>query len=233
MLFQLDDLNLSPEAFRLLFSVIRKGYYDKIVTATQTELTDKTGLSKYKLRLAIAELKERKLLQVIKADVGYEITLMPDIVKMINLDFKRKGASQKNMQAKSVTASTSKQEKPKSSVAAPPKPKATPTPKAPPKAQPKPKPTIKQKRKLSQRSDHPPYATAKGYMYRYFEEWLAGHEGLKYHEIQGMEEPMMLKKWEQFREYAHTWLRIQRSVSRPCPDLNKIKFMKKIAIASK
>lgn len=229
MLFQLDDLNLSPEAFRTVFSVIRKGYYDKIVTATQTELSEKTGLSKYKLRMAIAELTERKLLQVIKTDKGYEITLMPEIVKMINLDFKRRGAgtaSRKTVEAKPQSPKQAKPKPKKNGHPADDKPKNIAAETS------KPKPVVKQKRKLSQRStsQQPPYVTAKGHMYCYFEEWLTGYEGLKYHEVQTMEEPVMLGKWERFKEYAYTWLRIQRSIEKPCPDLNKIKFMKKIAV---
>jgi hypothetical protein len=38
------------------------------------------------------------------------------------------------------------------------------------------------------------------------------------------------KKWNKFKEYSVTWLKLQKVISSPCLDLNKIRFMQNLAV---
>ena len=99
MLFQLNQLKITPDSFRLLYAIMTAAYHDKIWDTTHGILERDSGLSRYKVRAALDELKREKLITAKSSTSGVKITLMPVLVEMIYKDYKRRGASQrtKNM----------------------------------------------------------------------------------------------------------------------------------------
>jgi len=95
MLFQLDQLNITPDSFRLLYSILTAAYHDKMWETTHGILERNSKLSKYKVRASLDELRREKLIMTKSYTTGIKITLMPVLVEMIYKDFKRKGASQR------------------------------------------------------------------------------------------------------------------------------------------
>lgn len=76
--------------------------------------------------------------------------------------------------------------------------------------------------------------TTRGKLYTYFEHWLHTNEGLSRLDVDRLlrNEAELERYWLNFREYAGTWLQLQKMRERPDPDLNKIKFMRQIAMAA-
>jgi hypothetical protein len=74
-------------------------YYDKMWDTTHGILERDSGLSRYKVRASLDELKREKLIMAKSSTSGIKITLMPVLVDMIYKDYRRRGASQrtKNM----------------------------------------------------------------------------------------------------------------------------------------
>jgi hypothetical protein len=95
MLFGLNKLGLTSDSFMLLHQIIEDAYYDKMVETTIGYLENATGLSKYKVRACLNELRRRKLIQTSSFTSGTRITLMPVLVEMIAKDYRRKEVSQK------------------------------------------------------------------------------------------------------------------------------------------
>jgi hypothetical protein len=99
MLFQLNQLKITPDSFRLLYAIMTAAYHDKMWDTTYGILERDSGLSRYKVRAAITELKMENLITTKTSTSGIKITLLPILVEMIYKDYKRRGASQrtKNM----------------------------------------------------------------------------------------------------------------------------------------
>lgn len=99
MLFQLNQLKITPDSFRLLYAIMTAAYHDKMWDTTHGILERDSGLSRYKVRSSLDELRAEKLIMTKSSTNGIKITLMPILVEMIYKDYKRRGASQrtKNM----------------------------------------------------------------------------------------------------------------------------------------
>ena len=95
MLFQLNQLKITPDSFRLLYAILTAAYHEKMWDTTHGILERDSGLSRYKVRASLDELKKEKLIIAKSSTSGIKITLMPILVEMIYKDFKRKGASQR------------------------------------------------------------------------------------------------------------------------------------------
>lgn len=260
MLFQLDDLNISCHGFRLVFSIIRRAYYDKVIECTVGSLMEYSKLSKYKVKEGLKELKELKLIQVIESGYNLEITLLPKLIKMIALDFKRRGGSGKakaigeikksGSSSKKATGTTTKNSSTSKTSTQKPllsgsknslndtnqnkKPKPEQKEKASgqePKVQqeqtPKPSPKVKEKVNLKGLVKRPEYVNTRGEIYTYFKLWLTTNETIS--DVYSLSIDMLDKKWKDFKEYSVTWVKIQKHSSSPCTDLNRVKFMKKLA----
>lgn len=76
--------------------------------------------------------------------------------------------------------------------------------------------------------------TTRGKLYTYFEKWLLNHELMDYtmiKELMGRESELE-KYWNKFKIYARLWIQIQKGFPKPETDLNKIKFMRQVAMAA-
>jgi len=112
MLFQLNQLNITPDSFRLLYAIMTAAYHDKMWDTTHGILERDSRLSRYKVRASLDELKREKLIMTKTSTSGIKITLMPVLVDMIYKDYKRKGASQRSKNMTEIKKSQSpKQEK--------------------------------------------------------------------------------------------------------------------------
>ena len=256
MIFQLDDLGLSESAFRVLFSIIRRAYYDKITETSVSFLCKQTKLTKYKVNRALQQLKDEKLIQVkTLSNYTLEITLLPSIIKLINLDYKRRGSSAKPAKVKhfneikkyrgnkkvnsSKSNSTTKSPQTGLSSSAcsttkthPSSNSSTSTNPSPTK---KPSPVIKTRKEENPRAlpkyrlnNRPEYVSTRGDLYLYFRQWMQSNEAIPLEVIQTLSEEQIAKKWKQFKAYTRTWLRLQE-VMGGCNDLNKIRFYSQIA----
>ena len=265
MLFNLNKLDVTPESFRLLYHIMTEAYYDKMFETTHGRLQESTGLSKYKVRASLDELRRDGLIQTKSFTTGIKITLMPVLVEMIYKDFRRKGASQKTKVMNEIKKSTgrkkpegsSSQTSPKLSTqtstqkprpiisghsskntstvattATPVKP-AKKTTNTPPSQTPKPT-TTRQRNHVPRGSAKKPYMTTRGKLYTYFDKWLRLGEAMSNEQVNQLlqNEAELEKFWNRFRQYASQWLRMQKVLSKPETDLNKIKFMRQIALVA-
>jgi hypothetical protein len=268
MLFQLNQLKITPDSFRLLYAIITAAYHDKMWDTTHGILEKDSGLSRYKVRASLDELRKEKLITATTSTNGVKIVLKQKIIEMIYHDYTRKGASQrtrnmaeikksqppkqevkatKNCRTSSTQTSTpmshqntskpslrstSKKgfltetvtQTPKQVQTAPEKPPTKP----PTTKRPTSKPQTTQKLKAS---DKKPYITARGTLYKFFEEWLKNYEILSELDIACLkkDDQKMMRYWINFQDYARCWLSLNRQIERPERDLNKIKAMKKFA----
>lgn len=269
MLFQLNQLKITPDSFRLLYAIITAAYHDKMWDTTHGILEKDSGLSRYKVRASLDELRKEKLIMTTTSTNGVKIVLKQKIIEMIYHDYTRKGASQrtrniaeikksqppkqevqatKNCRTSSMQTSTpmshqntskpslrstSKKgfltetvtQTPKQVQTAPEKPPTKP----PTTKRPTSKPPTSQKLKAS---DKKPYITARGTLYKFFEEWLKNYEILSELDIACLlkkDDQKMMRYWINFQDYARCWLSRNRQIERPERDLNKIKAMKKFA----
>ena len=104
----------------------------------------------------------------------------------------------------------------------------------PPSQTPKPT-TTKQKNRVPRGSAKKPYMTTRGKLYTYFESWLRLGEAMSNEQVNQLlkNEAELEKFWNKFRNYAaRTWLPLQKVSTNPETDLNKIKFMRQIALVA-
>jgi hypothetical protein len=99
MIFQLNQLKITPDSFRLLYAIITAAYHDKMWNTTYGILERDSGLNRYFIRTSLDELRTEGLILTKSSTSGIKITLMPVLVDMIYKDYKRPRASQrtKNM----------------------------------------------------------------------------------------------------------------------------------------
>ena len=99
MLFQLNQLNITSDSFRLLYAIISAAYHDKMWDTTHEILQKNSKLTRYKVRVSLDELRTENLITTKTSTDGIKIVLGQKIIEMIYLDYTRKGASQrtKNM----------------------------------------------------------------------------------------------------------------------------------------
>ena len=95
MLFQLNQLKITPDSFRLLYAIITAAYHDKMWDTTHGSLEKDSGLSRYKVRASLDELRKEKLIMTTTSTNGIKIVLKQKIIEMIYHDYTRKGASQR------------------------------------------------------------------------------------------------------------------------------------------
>lgn len=95
MLFQLNQLKITPDSFRLLYAIITAAYHDKVWDTTHGILEKDSGLSRYKVRASLDELRKEKLIMTTTSTDGIKIVLKQKIIEMIYHDYTRKGASQR------------------------------------------------------------------------------------------------------------------------------------------
>jgi len=258
MLFQLDQLNITPDAFRLLYSIMTAAYHDKMWETTHGILERNSKLSRYKVRAGLDELRREKLIMTKSYTTGIKITLMPVLVEMIYKDFKRKGASQrsrnmdeiKKSQAPkkegAVATKASRKSSTQTSTQSLPRTTSKPSLRSTFKkenlqtaavtttAAPPSKPTTKHPPKTATKLkalDKKPYITTRGTLYKAFWEWLKGYELLSDLDIAHFmkDEAKMLYYWKEFQDYARCWLSRNRQVHKPDMDLSRIKMMKRVA----
>jgi hypothetical protein len=77
--------------------------------------------------------------------------------------------------------------------------------------------------------ERPAYLTVRNELYSYFREWLKNNNSMSCEFIDGLTAEELQKRWKQFKEYSVTWLKLQKVISTPCMDLNKIRFMRGLA----
>ena len=111
MIFQLNNLNITPDSFRLLYSILTAAYHDKMWQTTYAVLERDSKLSRYKVRAGLDELRKEKLITTQSFTTGIKITLMPILVEMIYKDFKRRGASQRTRNMTEIKKYQAPQEK--------------------------------------------------------------------------------------------------------------------------
>jgi hypothetical protein len=95
MLFQLNQLKITSDSFRLLYAIITAAYHDKMWDTTHGILEKDSGLSRYKVRASLDELRKEKLIMTTTSTNGIKILLKQRIIEMIYHDYTRKGASQR------------------------------------------------------------------------------------------------------------------------------------------
>jgi hypothetical protein len=95
MLFQLNQLKITPDSFRLLYAIITAAYHSKVLETTHKSLQKDSRLSEYKVRNSLLELKKEKLITTKTSTDGIKIVLGQQIIEMIYLDYTKKGASQR------------------------------------------------------------------------------------------------------------------------------------------
>ena len=95
MLFQLNQLKITSDSFRLLYAIITAAYHDKMWDTTHGILERDSGLSKYRVRASLDELRNEKLITTTTSTNGIKIVLKQKIIEMIYHDYTRKGVSQR------------------------------------------------------------------------------------------------------------------------------------------
>lgn len=95
MLFQLNQLKITPDSFRLLYAIITAAYHNKMWDTTHGILEKDSGLTRYKVRASLEELRNEKLITTTTNTNGIKIVLKQKIIEMIYHDYTRKGASQR------------------------------------------------------------------------------------------------------------------------------------------
>jgi DNA-binding transcriptional regulator YhcF (GntR family) len=78
--------------------------------------------------------------------------------------------------------------------------------------------------------ERPEYLTVRSELYHYFQEWLKTNNFMSHELINSLSHNELQKKWNKFKEYSVTWLKLQKVISSPCLDLNKIRFMQNLAV---
>jgi hypothetical protein len=260
MLFNLNKFKVTPEGFTLLYYILDACYYDKMINTTHGKLEEATGMSKYKVRAALDELRRDKLIQTKSFTTGIKITLMPVLIDMINKDLYRPERSSQRSKALTEIKKSQGTKKPEgsplqnsptlltetstpkprpiisghsaknTSVAEPP---VKPTKKTNPPNQ-APKPTNTRKNTVPRGSVKKPYITTRGKLYIYFDQWLRLYEAMNNDQVNQLLriESDLEKFWNRFKAHAVNWLKLQKVTTKPETDLNKIKFMRQIALAA-
>ena len=218
MLFQLDDLGLSPASFRLLYAIIRRSYHTKFMETTIPELCMISGLTRNKAKLALDDLKERGLIFIVQNKrFVYEITLAPKIIKIMNLDYKRKGAK------------SQPKAKPEPKVKSQPKAKPEPKAKSEPKIKAQPKKRTEPTLKKNEKNVRYEYCTTNNEPYYYFIVWLQKNEAVRQEDVPCLTKEFLQQKWDSLKKYAPKWLSMREQGYIHCSDIGYIRFMKKVA----
>jgi hypothetical protein len=97
MIFGLNKLGITPNSFRLLYSIMTAAYYHKVWDTTYGVIVKESELSLHKVRASLNELRSKSLVTTKSSTDGIKIILGSKLLEMIYLDcnYKQKGASQR------------------------------------------------------------------------------------------------------------------------------------------